>query len=339
MRTTKFIFLTFCVLSSLTFLGYAQTNSCEPIEIKDKPADLTYKIILSYKGEEITAITICAYDKNKKSYDLDHVPSLFQKDALIRLLIIENEGEKRSDKNKYSFDISSEDAAMEPIYVYIGGEMKPSPGGGPEKPNFYIREDVPLEKAGQKYSIKITRYNSLDEKLRREKGKVIFDNSVRTYHRFSIGLNAGLFLPISYYAKTYSLFYANPSVSTEDVRPIIRRRKYWNPRAIVFLSYYPGGFEPERKGHFQINAGTELSSSIMGSIYIGVGYARKYYSINIFGGYFTEKVLSDNYSKNQVIQNKNIDSVPLIDHGRLSVGLTVAVPFSIAGVFGKLIGL
>ena len=343
MRATKIIFLILCVLSSLAFLGYAQTNSCDPINIgKLPPADLTYKIIISLDSEKITALTVCAYDKENHEFDLKHVPSPFQTGALIRLIIIENDGKYKPDEDNYSFGFSSVDTASDTINVF-GLKSKMANLNtqnlvSSDNPILYIYKDIPLEKAGQTYSIKITRYKSFDDKLS-EGGKVIFDNSVRTFNRYSFGLNAGVFFPISYLAKTYNLFYANPSDPTEGVRPIIHQRKYWNPRAIVFLSYYPCGFEPERKGTFQINVGTEISSSIMASIYLGVGYAKQYYSINIFGGYFTEKVLPDNYSINQPIQNKNISSVPLIDKGRLSVGFSLAFPFTIAGIFGKLIGL
>jgi hypothetical protein len=345
-RCVKLISLGLFLFAVLMLFGYAQEETESATKAaKSETPDLTYKITLSLSGSKITNINIYTIDKEKVTQTLETAPSRFVKDSLIQLEIFEKRGGHNypPDENNYLIDISSEDAKIRPLKVYAGivqPEVADNKLIQKEIPSFKI--NVPLDEEGQKYSIKVTRYDSLDEKLIGEKGKVIFDTSVKTFSRFFWGLNAGVFAPINSQDKAYSVFYDDPSNTSEDARPIIKEQKSWKPRAIVFLSYYPGGFEPERKGNFQINLGTEISSSILENIYLGVGYATKYLSFNVFIGSCIAEELPSNYSMliNQQIPNKNIDNLPLIKKRQaIILGLSIAVPISIAGIFGKLIAL
>jgi hypothetical protein len=345
-RFAKLISLGPFLFAVLMLFCYAQEETeCPRKVVESKKPDLTYKITLSLSGPKITNINICTIDKENLTQTLENARSRFAKNALIQLAIFEKRGDNYClpDENNYLIDISPEDVIIRPLKVYTGTvqakvyDIRLTEG---EIPSFKI--NVPLDEEGQKYSIKVTRYDSLDEKLIGNKGKVVFETSVKTFSRFFWGLNAGVFAPINSRDKSYSLFYDDPSNTSEDARPIIKEQKSWKPRAIVFLSYYPGGFEPDRKGNFQINLGTEISSSILENIYLGVGYATKAISFNVFVGSCIAEELPNNYSKliNQQIPNKNIDNLPLIKKRQAIIfGLSIAVPISIAGIFGKLIAL
>jgi hypothetical protein len=79
----------------------------------------------------------------------------------------------------------------------------------------------------------------------------------------------------------------------------------------------------------------------MKSLYIGAGYDFRFFSVNFFYGITKAPVLPEEYSiyVNRTIVNKKITSLPLLEKWDKFVGFAISFPFSLAAIFGKLIGL
>jgi len=201
-----------------------------------------------------------------------------------------------------------------------------------------------MDLAGRKYSLKINRYDSLEDKLRGKNPATVYEGNFSTYHVYYVGLNAGWLLPLNKNFYSYTLYYANPADASASPLQTIRRTRYYQTKAILFASFYPCGIEPEGPlswKNIHLNLGTELSSSIMKSLYVGAGYDFRFFSVNLFYGIIKASVLPDEYSNyaNQTIANIKITSLPLIEKWDKFAGLAISFPFSLAAIFGKLIGL
>ncbi len=201
-----------------------------------------------------------------------------------------------------------------------------------------------MDLAGQKYSLKIIRYDDLDEKLRGKNPATIYAGNFCTYHVYYVGLNAGWLLPVNKNFYSYSLYHTDPADASDGSLQTIRRTRTYQTKGILFASFYPCGIEPEGPlswKNIQLNLGTELSSSIMKSLYLGAGYDFRFFSISLFYGITKADVLPGEYANyiNQTITNKKITSLSLIEKWDKFMGLAISFPFSLAVIFGKLIGL
>jgi hypothetical protein len=197
---------------------------------------------------------------------------------------------------------------------------------------------------GRRYSLKISWYKSLDDKLRGKEPAVIYEGHFSTYHVYYVGLNAGWLFPLNKNFYSYSLYHTDPADGSDGSLQTLRRTRYYQTKAILFASIYPWGIEPEGPlswKNTQLNLGTELSSSIMKSLYVGVGYDFRFFSVNLFYGITKASVLPDEYANyaNQTIANKKITSLTLLEKWDKFAGLAISFPFSLAAIFGKLIGL
>ncbi len=102
------------------------------------------------------------------------------------------------------------------------------------------------------------------------------------------------------------------------------------------------GYEPEAPlglRAFQINLGTEISSSILKSIYVGIGYDLRVVSLNLFAGFFRTDQLAPGYFVGQDIVNQKTDGVPLVGKSDYWIGVCLGLPINLAGIFGKILGL
>jgi len=201
-----------------------------------------------------------------------------------------------------------------------------------------------MDLAGRKYSLKINRYDSLEDKLRGKNPATVYEGNFCTYHVYYMGLNAGWLLPLNKNFYSYTLYHTNPADASDGSLQTIRRTRYYQTQAILFASFYPWGIEPEGPlswKNIHLNLGTELSSSIMKSLYVGAGYDFGFFSVNLFYGITKASVLPDEYSIyiNQTIANKKITSLPLLEKWDKFAGFAISFPFSLAAIFGKLIGL
>jgi len=213
-----------------------------------------------------------------------------------------------------------------------------------EKETITMETDLGLDLPGRKYSLKINRYESLEDKLRGKSPATVYEDDFSTYHVYYVGLNAGWLLPLNKNFYSYTLYHTDPADGSDGALQTIRRSRTYQTQAILFASFYPCGIEPEGPlswKNIHLNLGTELSRSIMKSLYIGAGYDFRFFSVNLFYGITTASVPPDEYSiyVNRTIANKRITSLPLIEKWDKFAGLAISFPFSLAAIFGKLIGL
>jgi hypothetical protein len=211
-------------------------------------------------------------------------------------------------------------------------------------PTEYIfTQTLTLGEAGQDYSLKITRYNTLEDGLKEKvDGCVIYEDDFGTYHKYYVGLNAGWLFPIGENSYSYTLFPRDPADATDGSAYTIHQTRHYQTKAILFVSFFPWGVEPEapqswRNIHF--NLGTEVSSSILKSLHFGLGYDLGVASLNVFFGYSRVDRLAPGYSVGQDIVNQKIDGVPLVGEQNWQVGLCLGLPINLALVFGKILGL
>jgi hypothetical protein len=247
-----------------------------------------------------------------------------------------------------------QDRTIRPISIFKGGDFKiekvvrlsdlSKDKKQPGPPFGMIEFKFNFAEAGKKYTASIKRYSTIDDKLKQTNAYKIFTMEFLTYHRFKLGLHAGVFFPFSRF-NTFSLNYKNTSVE-EDQKAFVDEGTYWEPKVIFFVSLYPG-FEPERKpfskksgGRFSFNIGSELSSAIFKKIYLGIGYSFNYFSVSIFCSYGKEEILAEGYQDKTVIENPKITAVPLVKKAKPRVGLVISFPIDIAtGLLGKLFGI
>jgi hypothetical protein len=209
-----------------------------------------------------------------------------------------------------------------------------------------LKFPVKLLKSGKQYTSSIVRYDSKDDKLKQTSSNSykIFKETFRTYHRYYIGLNAGLFFPFSK-TDTYGLQFTNSEVK-EEQNPTVVQSSTKNVKAIIFLSFYPG-IEPERKiefkhfyQRFHFNVGTEVSNTILKRLYLGLGFEFSNFSLNIFYSTGKEDKHDPDYPPGTVIKNPKITTVPLIKESISRWGIVISVPIDVAtGPLGKLIGI
>lgn len=300
------------------------TSSGKIIEVKRTPEKLPSR----YNKD--TEILLNIYEK-------DVTPKSPEKKIDIQVSEINN----NNNANLYEIDFSHTDLGInkpgiriDPFFHKV--EVKAN------EPEPLISRSLILDVSGQKYSLKITRYNSFEERLKAKEGFVIFLGDFNTYHKYFVGLNAGLLLPLGKNFYIYALYPKDPTDPSDTSAFTIKQTRYYQTKAILFASIYPWGIEPEapltwRNIHF--NLGTEISSSIMKSLYIGIGYDFRFFSINLFGGFYKINELAAGYYVNQDVINKKIENLPLIEKCDKLCGLAVSFPINLAAIFGKILGL
>jgi hypothetical protein len=216
------------------------------------------------------------------------------------------------------------------------GEERPAPPT--------LTKDIRLSKSGTKYVLTITRYQSLDDNLRDEGGRIVYEHVFKTKHRYYVGFNAGVFFPTERF-RSYSLFYNDPSDASANPRPILKEDMSYHIKGLLFASFYPWGIEPAGCLRFPNNVhldiGSEISSSILQNFYAGVGYDFNYLSISGFLGFLQEDGLPAEYQGfvGQTIENKNVAALPLEKKLHVLFGVCISCPINLAAIFGKLIGL
>jgi hypothetical protein len=250
-------------------------------------------------------------------------------------------------KSYYLAELVSEEFKIAEITVRTGATPPPKiTRTGEVPPSKESRYLFSLDEAGKKYTIKITKYNSFEEKLKGKEGGIpILQKEFLTNHRYCVGLDVGWFFPFKDIGKSYSLFYKNPSDDSTTPKRTLEEKTYYQTKAIVFVSIFPLGFEPEgpicspRRLH--LNIGTELSKSILDKLYFGVGYDFNFCSMNLFLGMGHEDSLPDEYLNwiGKEIPNNNIGSLPFVKKYKKSWGFAISIPFNFATTIGKIFGL
>ncbi len=310
------------------------------ISLQANPTEIEVKVTLTISDGRIVNVT--------KMFG-DEPPARFPKNSIIHLIIEEVHLTPPPDKYNIEDQIEiefthTELAANKPNI--LTGPFFSVAGNAPivkDKP-ILMKSDLLMDLAGRKYTLKINRYDSLEDKLRGKNPATVYEGNFSTYHVYYVGLNAGWLLPLNKNFYSYTLYHTNPGDASDGSLQTIRRTRYYQTQAILFASFYPCGIEPEGPlswKNIHLNLGTELSSSIMKSLYVGAGYDFRFFSVNLFYGITKASVLPEEYSiyVNQTIANNKITSLPLLEKWDKFAGLAISFPFSLAVIFGKLIGL
>jgi len=245
----------------------------------------------------------------------------------------------------YLVELVSEESKLAELPVRTGAY--PPPTGIREVPdNVTCKYLCILKESGKKYNLKITKYNSFEDKQKdKDSGVTIFQKDFITNHRYYVGLDVGCFFPFKATGKSYTLFYKDPSADPATAKRTLEEKTSYQPKGIVYVSIFPVGFEPEgselswRRVHF--NIGTELSKSILEKFYLGIGYDFNFFSANLSLGIGNEDSLPGEYQNwiGKEIPNTKIDSIPFVKKNRVRLGFAISLPFNFASTIGKIIGL
>jgi hypothetical protein len=310
------------------------------VSLKAAPTEIKLTVKLTIENDRITEVI--------KTFG-DNPSSRISKNSTIHLAIEEvhqNPAPAGYDiKDHIEIEFTHADLAADKPAVLTEPYFSPVfRTAGDKEPILKMESDLRMDLASRKYSLKINRYASLEDQLRGKNPATVYEGNFSTYRVYYVGLNAGWLLPLNKNFYSYTLYHTDPADASDGSLQTIRRTRAYQTKAVLFASFYPGGIEPEgplswKNTHF--NLGTELSSSIMKSLYIGAGYDFRFFSVNFFYGITKAPVLPEEYSiyVNRTIVNKKITSLPLLEKWDKFVGFAISFPFSLAAIFGKLIGL
>jgi len=240
----------------------------------------------------------------------------------------------------FSFEVIMEKVKVTSIPVYEGQQI-----GFKDARDTELIElgKVILTKSETIYNVVITRFNSLEEKLKKKNGAIIFKRGFETYRRYYLGMNIGFLFTTPFKStESYKLEFESP---TAEKRTILADNIY-EPRMLIFCSIYPWGFEPERPlsenliKRVHINFGTELSKSIFKKLYMGAGCnLSNYFSLDLFVILGKEGTLSNGFSVGTEVQSA-LKTVPLDYKTKWSFGVAFSLPFDIvAKSLGKVFGM
>jgi hypothetical protein len=323
------------------------------VALQAKPTEIKLAVKLKIENGKITEAIKTLGDEtpavSRQAKTGEEYPSRVPKNSMIYLIIEEVHQPSATGpydiKDHIEIEFTHADLAADKPGILTEPYFSPVfRTAGDEEPVLGMESRLPLDLPGQKYTLKISRYDSLEDKLRGKNQATVYAGNFCTHHVYYVGLNAGWLLPINKNFYSYSLYHTNPADASDGSLQTIRRTRYYQTKGLLFASFYPFGIEPEGPlswKNIQLNLGTELSSSIMKSLYLGAGYDFRFFSINLFYGITKGSVLPEEYSSyaNQTIANKKITSLPLIEKWDRFAGLAISFPFSLAAIFGKLIGL
>lgn len=270
----------------------------------------------------------------------------FNKGDEIKIVIRSANQRKLPAKTKgtkdFHYKIVIEDILLESnIPIYVGPTAK-LPG---KKQRDIIHADmVELERSGRKYTIKVIRYDSFDEKLKDKNGAIIYLKGFKTHIRHTFGLDIGIFAPVyNTQEKVYSIKYEGP----DDLKPTLSEETFYRSRVLILASFYPFKYEPTRhfcdKTHkrLKFNFGTEVSKNLLEKFYFGIGVELKRISISLLGTIGQDDELDPQYTPFMFVDPAKITSVPLKKNKRsVRVGISFNIPFSFAsGLAGKIFGI
>lgn len=262
---------------------------------------------------------------------------LFEPQDKIAFIVLEDERVVSTDR--YSIEIDAED--IKPLDLNIKTTII--------HPGFSVQEihetGVILDKQGKIYAIKIILFENSLKKLMSKEGTQIFNMVCTTHQKYSLGLNAGLFFPFEDIMNTYAIYYISPQSTSLPQERIFKENSFYQMKLLIFLSWYPFKIQPTKPisltRNFQLSLGTEVSSSILSNIYLGFGWDLKYLSLNFFTGYVFFDRVPNEYKAilNKPIENPNFTNIPVLKQRDWIFGVAIALPFSTASLFGKILGL
>lgn len=264
---------------------------------------------------------------------------------------------ENSPESFYRFDVSENKIKFESLPVFTGQVIQ-TPGqkeGVPAAKEGEIQQPIKiikvrtllgekiLSEVGVRYNIAVTKYKEDIDRIKRdkEKGIVIFERGFETYARYYLGMYVGFLFPF-HNSTDYNLLYEKPDAA----RPVIIEGESYKPRMLIYSSFYPFGYEPERPifgrkmlHRIHIDIGTELSNQVFKKVYVGLGYDFRYFSLSLFTGLGTVDQLREGFETGAEV-SPELKSVPLEGKFKARFGIAVGLPFDIAtNWLGKVLGI
>jgi hypothetical protein len=306
-------------------------------------ANLTIILKLKISGPVITV----KREENKSISEQSVIKELNKNGEMEEIKTNKSEDIHKIEENKiytkdlfYAYSVSKEDSKFESIPVFTGKKQQVRfEGIGPPAEEQEFGRTA-LSENGKVYTITITRYNSLEDKLKDKDGIVIFKHGFETYMKYYFGLHIGVFFP---FCRTdeYELGFKSP----QDAKRYVLKHSRQTPVMLLYGAIYPWGYEPAKPltenllKRLHIDFGTELSNSICEKIYIGVGYDFFYFSLNLFARIGTKNELPSEFRTAEPV-NDNITAIPFDNKIDFAAGVALSIPFDFAtNWLGKILGI